>query len=91
MQAELTNMTTQLEELDGKKSSAEKSVKNLKEQVEELSEQVKEETRVKIIASNKQKQLQDEVERLNGQLEDEEEARGALQLKIVQNTTQVLL
>ena len=84
-------MTTQLEELDGKYSSAEKGSKGLRDQVEELTEQLAEETRAKIAASNKLKQLQDEVEKLNGQVEDEEEAKESLQAKLVTMTSQVSL
>lgn len=82
-------MAGQLEDLDGKSSSVEKASKSLREQVEELTDQLQEETRAKIAANNKQKQLQDEVERLNGQLEDEEEAKDALQNKLVATNAQV--
>ena len=75
-------MAAQLEELDGKQSSSEKTIKNFQNQVEELHEQLAEETKAKIAANNKQKQLHDEVERLNGQLEDEEEAKDTLQAKL---------
>lgn len=82
-------MTAQVEDLDVKNSTAERSVKSLKEQIDELQEKLSEETRAKIAANNKQKQLDDEVERLNGQLEDEEEAKTALQNKLVQVNQQV--
>jgi len=85
----LTTITAQLEEIEGKKSSVDKEAKNLRQQVEELNEQLTEETRAKIAANNKQKQLQDEVERLNGQLEDEEEAKDALQAKLNATNAQV--
>ncbi len=89
LQSEIGSMTVQLEDLDGKQSSGEKAAKNLKELVEELQDQVAEETRAKIAASNKQKQLQDEVERVNGQLEDEEEAKDSLQAKLANTNSQV--
>ena len=89
LQAELSQLTGQVEELDGKNSTAERSVKSLKEQLEELQEKMTEETRAKIAANNRQKQLDDEVERLNAQLEDEEEAKSALQTKLVQVNQQV--
>ena len=82
-------MTTQLDDLDGKHSSAEKTSKGLHSEVDELTERLTEETRAKIAANNKMKQLQDEVERLNGQLEDEEEAKDGLQTKLVNINTQV--
>ena len=82
-------MTAQAEDLDLKNSTAERSVKSLKEQIEELQDKLSEETRAKIAASNKQKQLEDEVERVNGQLEDEEEAKTGLQSKLVQINQQV--
>ena len=52
-------------------------------------ERLTEENRAKINSNNKQKQLADEAERLNQQLEDEEEAKGALQVKLTQLTQQV--
>lgn len=82
-------MAAQLEDLDTKSSLADKSSKNFKEQVEELTDQLAEETRAKIAANNKQKQLQDELERLSAQLEDEEEAKDALQTKLVATNSQV--
>ena len=82
-------MTTQLEDLDVKNSTAERSVKSLKDQIDELQDKLSEETRAKIAASNRQKQLEDEVERLNNQLEDEEEAKSSLQNKLVQVNQQV--
>ena len=88
-QAELAQVSAQAEELDLKNSTAERNVKSLKEQIEELQDKLSEETRAKIAASNKMKQLDDEVERLNGQLEDEEEAKTALQNKLVQINQQV--
>ena len=90
-QAELAQVTAQSEDLDLKNSTAERNVKSLKEQIEELQDKLSEETRAKIAASNKMKQLDDEVERLNGQLEDEEEAKTALQNKLVQINQQVRL
>ncbi len=78
-----------MEDLDRKQSGSEKSVKNLNEQLEDLREQLKDETRAKIAGSNKQKQLADEVERLQGQLEDEEEAKAAAQTKVVNLNQQV--
>ena len=84
-------MSAQAEDLDLKNSTAERNVKSLKEQIEELQDKLSEETRAKIAASNKMKQLDDEVERLNGQLEDEEEAKTALQNKLVQINQQVRL
>ena len=78
-----------MEDLDAKNSTAEKAAKGLREQVEELTEQLAEETRAKIAASNKQKQMADEVERLNGQVEDEEEAKDALQGKLGAANSQV--
>ena len=59
--------------------------------MEELTDQLAEETRAKIAANNKQKQLQDEVERLNTQLEDEEEAKDAIQAKMGTTNSQVCL
>ena len=76
-------------DLDSKKSSMEKSSKNLKEQVEELTDQVAEETKAKIAANYKLKQMQDEMERLQAQLEDEEEAKDGLQTKLVSTNSQV--
>ena len=78
-----------MEDMDRKLTSTEKEVKALKEHNEELQDQLSEETKAKITASNKSKQLQDEVERLNVQLEDEEEAKTALQTKTVQLNQQV--
>ena len=89
MKNETASMSTQLEELDSKYSSGEKKCKNLLEQVEELTEQLAEETRAKIAANNKLKQLQDEVDRLNAQIEDEEEAKDGLQTKLVAMNSQV--
>lgn len=88
-QAELTQATAQAEDLDLKNSTAERNVKSLKEQIEELQDKLSEETRAKIAANNKQKQLEDEVERLNAQLEDEEEAKTGMQNKLVQINQQV--
>ena len=88
-QSEINNLTGQLEDLDRKQSTSEKSAKNLNEQLEELREQLQEETRAKIAGSNKNKQLADEIERLNAQLEDEEEAKNSLQSKLVQLNQQV--
>ncbi len=68
-----------------------KTVKNLKDQVEELTDQVSEETKAKLAANNKVKHLQDELERLQGQLEDEEEAKDAVQTKLVSTNSQVWL
>jgi myosin protein heavy chain len=90
-QAEISQVSAQAEDLDLKNSTAERSVKSLKEQIEELQDKLSEETRAKIAASNKMKQLDDEKERLNGQLEDEEEAKTALQNKLVQINQQVRL
>ena len=44
---------------------------------------------MKIAAQNKQKQLQEEVDHLTQQVDDEEEAKTALQNKLVQLTQQV--
>ena len=82
-------MSLQLEDLDTKKSSSEKSTKNLKGQVEELTDQLAEETRAKIAANNKQKQMADELERLNTQLDDEEEAKDSIQTKMIATNSQV--
>ena len=90
-QAELAQVTAQAEDLDLKNSTAERNVKSLKEQIDELQDKLSEETRAKIAASNKMKQLDDEVERLNSQLEDEEEAKTGLQNKLVQMNQQVNL
>lgn len=56
-QAELNSLNAQLEELDRKCSSAEKSSKNQREEAEELQERLADETRAKLAANNKQKQL----------------------------------
>lgn len=80
-----------MEDFDRKNSGSEKQVKNLNEQLDEIRDQLSEETRAKIALSNKGKQLKDEVERLNAQFEDEEEAKAALQVKVVQLTQQVKL
>ena len=57
--------------------------------MEETQERLTDENKAKINASNKQKHLADELERVTQQLEDEEEAKAALQTKLMQLTGQV--
>ena len=89
LQSEISNLTVQNEELEGRLSMSEKKLREANQQIVELQDTVAEETRLKITATNKHKELQNVVEQLLTSVEEEEEAKQMLQSKMLQLTQQV--
>lgn len=90
-QAELESVLSQCEKAEAKATALDKAKAVLDQTVAELQENLKEETKQKLAAQTRLRQAEEQANNAIERAEEEEEARKALDLKIVTLAAQVSL
>nr|WEL12769.1 myosin class II [Halisarca dujardinii] len=89
LQTDAVNLINSNEDIESKLAISEKKLHSASQQAAELQDALTEETRLKLLATNKYKALENEVERLQSALEEEEESKQASQAKVLSLTQQL--